>query len=481
MRKYSLNENFFNSWSNEMAYFLGFIAADGCLYKYKNANDKYMLQIGLNSKDEHILLSMMLHINSNRPLVHKKAKIDKQGYNKGAQSILCLNSTQIAHDLMNLGIYPRKSWTMEFPKNYPEEFMSHYLRGFFDGDGSIYFIKHPSQKNKYLGVNFTGPEKYLRGLKNYLQPIVGKDYGYMRALKSKGGTYYQLVYSGGLTIKKILDYFYRDSTVEIRLKRKYDIYINYYSNIDVNNLKQNNTQYFNNNTETHLITAFNETKTLSEWSNDLRCVVKRQTLYHRIFDLDMEPEFALITKFEDLTIINHASDKISNNQKLTQSEVDQIRELGKVNNSKKISKKLNLNQSTVYDVLSNNTFKNNEYTYEPKKKSKILITYGNKTQTIQQWSDELNLPYSTIDRRYRQNLPIDQVLSIEALPKIKSTQSEKYRIATELALNLREDYKNGLIGKKLYEKYNIPKSRAMDILANRTCKEQEIWWKCRCV
>ena len=32
-RKYDINENYFKTWSNNMAYILGFIAADGVIQK----------------------------------------------------------------------------------------------------------------------------------------------------------------------------------------------------------------------------------------------------------------------------------------------------------------------------------------------------------------------------------------------------------------------------------------------------------------
>jgi hypothetical protein len=129
-------------------------------------------------------------------------------------------------------------------------------------------------------------------------------------------------------------------------------------------------------------------------------------------------------------------------------------------------------------VRSNRTWVDNSFNPKKKTKNTILITYNNKTQTIKEWSEELGIPYSTIDRRLRSNLPIEQVLSVEELPKTKTKQSEKDKLAYELALNLRTDYKNGLKGKVLYEqKYGIKKSRYIDIIGNRTCKEDNVWWQ----
>ena len=54
--------------------------------------------------------------------------------------------------------------------------------------------------------------------------------------------------------------------------------------------------------------------------------------------------------------------------------------------------------------------------------------------------------------------------------------SEKDIKSHELARQIREDYKNGIIGKANYED-RCKKSRYMDIILNRTNKEEKIWWK----
>ena len=44
---------------------------------------------------------------------------------------------KMCNDLFNLGIVSNKSLTLQFPKNIPNSLIKHYLRGYFDGDGSI--------------------------------------------------------------------------------------------------------------------------------------------------------------------------------------------------------------------------------------------------------------------------------------------------------------------------------------------------------
>ena len=51
--------------------------------------------------------------------------------------MLNINSKTIKDDLMNIhGINPCKSFNIEFPY-VPEEYLHHFVRGYFDGDGHV--------------------------------------------------------------------------------------------------------------------------------------------------------------------------------------------------------------------------------------------------------------------------------------------------------------------------------------------------------
>jgi intein-encoded DNA endonuclease-like protein len=124
-RKYTLNEHYFKSWSNNMAYILGFLIADGTV-----ARDAQNVSIA--QKEKYILENIRKELESTQPIYKNK---------KTGVYILNLNSQILKKDLIELhGVKPNKSGTIEFPY-VPEEYMSHFVRGFFDGDDYVNYNK----------------------------------------------------------------------------------------------------------------------------------------------------------------------------------------------------------------------------------------------------------------------------------------------------------------------------------------------------
>lgn len=140
--KHKVNESFFNKWSKNMAYVLGYIYADGNLLNCDYIRARY-LQITSTEQDSLERIRGM--INSE----HKITK-HKPSYLKGKMIYrLKIGSHKIYNDLLVHGLYPNKSLDMQFPE-IPAEYLSHFIRGYFDGDGCIYFEKIKNTKGKIL-------------------------------------------------------------------------------------------------------------------------------------------------------------------------------------------------------------------------------------------------------------------------------------------------------------------------------------------
>ena len=143
-------------------------------------------------------------------------KIGKNGDN-GFQLSIC--NKILYNDLLELGGTPRKSLTIQFPE-IPDEFLSHFIRGEFDGDGCFYIFRNG--KYKYLNSTFTGNVDFLSVLKNKIKEHTNIDAANLSSIKKCNPKIKKLEYNGKKAIA-LGDYIYKDSK-NLRLERKYEIY-----------------------------------------------------------------------------------------------------------------------------------------------------------------------------------------------------------------------------------------------------------------
>lgn len=112
--------------------------------------------------------------------IHKRMTPNKKLYqykhpngNKPTYSIISTNLIDI-NFIKNLGISERKSLILKMP-NIPQEFISDFIRGFFDGDGSVYTNNTKTKHNgvikyySYKNVSFTiGSKEFAQQLQQIL-------------------------------------------------------------------------------------------------------------------------------------------------------------------------------------------------------------------------------------------------------------------------------------------------------------------------
>lgn len=124
---YTINENFFENIDSEIkAYLLGFLYADGNINK-----NGYYITIDLSEYDIEILELFIKHLEYNiRPKIYERILKDRK-YIK-----LVINSKKMCSDLIKLGCIPNKTFLLTFP-NINDNLKSHFIRGYFDGDGTV--------------------------------------------------------------------------------------------------------------------------------------------------------------------------------------------------------------------------------------------------------------------------------------------------------------------------------------------------------
>ncbi len=144
------------------SYILGLIAADGCVYLDKASGRR---RVNLTSKDEELIRTIhgLLHTANSRAIYH----------GGGAYSFNYINDSAISR-LISYGISERKSLSLRLSASLIDDVVvSDFIRGVFDGDGSVYVSRRYRDK-VYLGVSITsGSKEFLEELSLLLEWHLG--------------------------------------------------------------------------------------------------------------------------------------------------------------------------------------------------------------------------------------------------------------------------------------------------------------------
>lgn len=198
-RKYNINDNYFDKENSNMAYIMGFWAADGNV-----SNKENRLDLELHSKDIEILEKINKELQNERPIKRYECQ---SGYIKNK---VLFWSSKIKKVFNDYGIVPNKTYSKDFhaPYKLNKKYWIDYIRGFFDGDGSI----------KISGNSLTFDLNCLN--KNFLIDIQKflKEYYNIKSNISWSGTVYRL-YTYGEESKKIYSVLYTPNS--LYLKRKF--------------------------------------------------------------------------------------------------------------------------------------------------------------------------------------------------------------------------------------------------------------------
>ncbi len=161
---YYYNENYFeNIDTPEKAYWLGFIAADGNLYR--RDGHQGLVSISIHEKDIELLENFKKELNTTKPI----SVVRDKRRSGTIMASLQVTSDKIFNDLLDKGIGIRKTFDldlMQIFKSIPCCFRSDFILGYFDGDGSITVSINGISKSK---ICISGPIKSLKALSSILQ------------------------------------------------------------------------------------------------------------------------------------------------------------------------------------------------------------------------------------------------------------------------------------------------------------------------
>lgn len=152
-KKY-VNENYFETIdTEEKAYWLGFMYADGCVNSSRDS-----IELSLKEEDYEHIVKFKNALNSEHKIGKKIKCINNKKY---ISYRLCIKSKKLKNDLIKHGCIPKKTKTLTFP-NLRNDLVIHFIRGYVDGDGCI-----TTHKTSKISLEILGIYDFLNGIRNF--------------------------------------------------------------------------------------------------------------------------------------------------------------------------------------------------------------------------------------------------------------------------------------------------------------------------
>lgn len=199
--KYKLCEDYFdNIDSEEKAYFLGFLYADG-------SNTGKQICLKLHSNDIDILRKLgNLIYRSDFKITHS---YDSNAY------MLVMSSRYLCNSLTKQGCHKNKTFTLSMP-TINKDLIRHFIRGYFDGDGSII------ESKLHTEFMICGASKhFVEQIHDIIceETFVNKRKLYCKTYDKTQNSVYYIRICGINNVNKVFKYLYKDSN--IYMERKY--------------------------------------------------------------------------------------------------------------------------------------------------------------------------------------------------------------------------------------------------------------------
>lgn len=213
MKRLKVNEEYFKLINtNEKAYWLGFLYADGSIIYRKEAPDKTVLSL----KDKDPVEFFKKHIESD----HKLSEFDifdKRTLKTYKRFTIQITNPIFTGHVYNTGLIGKSNYQTQFPL-IERKYISHFLRGLFDGDGHIVFTGGIGKHN----INFLATHPIICYIKDFLTDSLNIKTKkiYTKATNHTGALSYIKICKWD-DLVKLINFLYADSDIEIRLERKY--------------------------------------------------------------------------------------------------------------------------------------------------------------------------------------------------------------------------------------------------------------------
>lgn len=212
------NHQYFDKIDSEIkSYLLGFIIADGCIKvettKAKGTTKSLTFCNSIN--DLEIISLIQKELSNTIPLRYSISSFNKEIIRYTITSNYLIDCL-----INNYCIKPNKTLdnNFRFPlEKIPNDLIRHFIRGYFDGDGTI--CNYTNQKTKRIGFVFTS-EIFMNQVNQILKDNIPDINISVQKRIGKTTTYYVTNISvGGEKIKNFFNFFYNESTVFLNRKK----------------------------------------------------------------------------------------------------------------------------------------------------------------------------------------------------------------------------------------------------------------------
>lgn len=176
--KYPFNEYYFdNIDTEEKAYWLGFLYADGFIVKNHSKKRGHDI-LGVTLAESEPIEKLTKALNCKKPVY----QYTNNGYTENALKYRGIfPSDHMVQQLEKWGVVERKTFELKFPDFLDQELIPHFIRGYFDGDGSVFYHKQKHEDKEYinLGITICGTESFLKSFAkacNIEEHVIYKDF-----------------------------------------------------------------------------------------------------------------------------------------------------------------------------------------------------------------------------------------------------------------------------------------------------------------
>ena len=208
---YKVDEHYFDKIDNpDKAYIIGMLYSDGNLSK-----NNYDVKLFLQDRDKKILEDILHKLNSDYPL-HFYDYSNKPNHKN--QYGFIISNRFFYKSLLQYGLFPNKSLTLKYPTNIPNKYQRDFIRGYFDGDGSLHCSKNGKTASFVSTYDFCMTAKKVIEKELNIHCSVYQYYD--------NGITSTLQISGGKQVPQFLSWIY--DNCDLKLERKYLKYLEYY-------------------------------------------------------------------------------------------------------------------------------------------------------------------------------------------------------------------------------------------------------------